>query len=33
VIKMGKGVNNLTPDIISEYGYSACYQEVKVKIV
>jgi anaerobic selenocysteine-containing dehydrogenase len=28
-----KGVNNLTPDIISEYGDSACYQEVKVKIV
>jgi anaerobic selenocysteine-containing dehydrogenase len=27
-----KGVNNLTPDIISEYGDSACYQEVKVKI-
>jgi anaerobic selenocysteine-containing dehydrogenase len=28
-----KGVNLLTPDIVSEYGHGACYQEVKVEIV
>ncbi|MFK5975967.1 MAG: molybdopterin-dependent oxidoreductase [Sulfurovum sp.] len=27
-----KGVNNLTPPMISEYGNSACFQEVKVTI-
>jgi hypothetical protein len=27
-----KGVNFLTPSIISDEGDSACYQEVKVKI-
>ena len=27
-----KGVNNLTPSIISEEGEGACYQEVKLKI-
>jgi len=26
------GVNFLTPNILSEEGDSACYQEVKVKI-
>ena len=32
IIANSKGVNFLTPSIISEEGDSACYKEVKVKL-